>query len=260
MITDAELKTTYPLISTNNGCCAVWKLRQYRDTRNIYISTTTSSKIDDDDCEVAYLKELEKFMNDTHNQEITKIKNKLDLIENSKKIDCNKIQNLPEDILYEIKSYLEPELKFTRKFCMLRQLVEEIKIGTLGWMDVNRWLVNVPKKLLMNLIKDCGIYPSDFILKSGDKKEEWCKFICYKFNNLFSKEKSAIRIDKLMEQHNNHILIKDNRELIVDKWFRVLLHISMFQKYRKELEGKLKKTDNKIKVLKNSNITIKKNI
>jgi len=257
MITDAELRTTYPLISTDNGCCAVWKLRQYRDTRNIYISTTTSSKIDDDDDEVAYLKELEIFMNDTHTQEITKIKNKLDLIENSKKIDCNKIQNLPEDILYEIKSYLEPELKFTRKFCMLRQLVEEIKIGTLGWMDVDRWLVKVPKKLLMNLIKDCGIYPSDFILKSGDKKEEWCKFICYQFNKLFSKEKSAIMINKLMEQHKYQY---DTRELIGDKWFRVLLHISMFQKYRKELEGKLKKTDNKIKVLKNSNITIKKNI
>jgi len=253
MITHAELKTAYPLIGHSSD--AVWELHKYRcKSRDI---SNPSSKIDDDDCEVAYLKELEIFMNDTHTKGITKIKNKLALIENSKKIDCNKIQILPEDILYEIKSYLEPELKFTRKFCMLRGLVEEININfvTLSWMDIDMWLMNVPKKLLMNLITGCGIYPSD--VKSSDKKEEWCKFICCQFNILFSKEKSAIRIDKLMEQHKYEY---DNRELIVEEWFKIVLHIYCFNNYRKLLEGKLKKTDDKIRILKNRIITIKKNI
>jgi hypothetical protein len=122
-------------------------------------------------------------------------------------------------------------------------------------MSVDGWLVNVPKKLITNLITDCGIYPSD--VKSGDKKEEWCKFIYHQFQNLFSQKKSAIMINKLMEQHKYQY---DNRELIVDKWFKIVLHIYCFNNYRKLLEGKLKKTDDKVRILKNRIITIKKNI
>ena len=79
----------------------------------------------------------------------------------------------------------------------------------------------------------------------------------HQFQNLFCYSKKKTRVDKLMEQHK---YIYDNRELIVDKWFKIVLHIYCFINYRRLLERKLKKTDDKIRILKNRIITIKKNI
>jgi hypothetical protein len=253
------LKTAYPLIT--EGSHDLWKAQQYQTTSKDI--SKPSSKIDDDETEVAYLKEIELFMTETHTKEITKIKNKLAFIEKTQRFDCSKILLLPEDMIGEIKSYLEPELKFTRRFFIIRHLdMGGINLGwkdvswlNVSWMDVDRWLVNVPKKIVMNVITGCGIYPTG--VKSGDKKDEWCKFIHHQFHNLFSKEKSAIRIDKLMEQHK---YIYDNSELIIDKWFKIVLYIYCFNNYRRLLERKLKKTDDKIRILKNRNIVINKNI
>jgi hypothetical protein len=152
----------------------------------------------------------------------------------------------------EIKSYLEPELKFTRRFSILREL--HSGFVTLGWLDVDRWLANVPKKLIIDLITSCHIYATN--VKSGDKKDEWCKFIYYQIGKLFSKDKSAIRVDKLIEQNKPEYC----SGLIAEKWFRIVLHIYVFQKYRRELESKLKKTDKKICDFKNKKIVVKVNL
>lgn len=242
-----ELKTAYPLITEESH--DLWKAQQYQTfSKDI---SKPSSKIDDDETEVAYLKEIELFMTETHTKEITKIKNKLAFIEKTQRFDCSKILLLPEDMIGEIKSYLEPELKFTRRFFILRQL----DIGFGSWMDVDRFLSNIPKKIVMNVITGCGIYPST--IKSKDLKDEWCKFIQHQFNNLFCLGKIRIRIDKLMEQHN---YIYDNRERIIDRWFKIMLCLVSFKRYRAELEAKHKKTDARLKVLKNTIIKIKKNI
>lgn len=252
----ADLKTAYPLL-TNEHNNTMYRLEQISSNcKDIF---EPSTKIDDEETEINYLRELEVFLKDIHNTEIKRINNRIRLITNSNNFDGSKVKNLPHDIIYEIASYLEPEIKFTRKFSMLRQL--DMGFVTLGWIDVYRFVEKVPKKLIIDLIYDCRIYPSE--VKSSDKKEEWCKFIYTQIHTLFSKEKSAIRIDKLIEQHTlpifycNKDLIVD---FIVDKWFKVILHIVAYKNYRKLLEGKLKKTDTKIKVLKNTKIVVKKNI
>jgi hypothetical protein len=107
----------------------------------------------------------------------------------------------------------------------------------------------------MSVLCSCGIYPS--CVKSKYQKDEWCKFIHHQINNLFSIGKFRIRIDKLMEQHN---YIYDNKEKVIDKWFKVILCFVSFKRYRAELEGKNKKTDTRLKVLKNTVIKIGKNL
>jgi hypothetical protein len=249
MNTTDDLKTAYPLLTSEGDM--EWRLQQL--TSNSKNVSKHTSKFDEDEIEIAYLKELELFMNETYTKEITKIKNKLLLIENSKKFDCSKIQYLPEDMIYEIKSYLEPEIKFTRKFSIIREL--DMGFVALGWIEVDRWLANIPKKLLMNVITDCEVYPSQ--VKSKDLKEEWCKFIYTQIHNLFSLEKSAVRVDKLMEQHTYY---NSGRCLILDRWFSIILHLQIYKKYRASLENKLKKTDIKLKLLKDTKIKCKNNI
>ena len=247
-----QLKTAYPLLANEHNN-TMYRLQEV--SSNCKYIFDGSNKLDDEETEINYLRELEVFLKDIHNTEIKRINNRIGLITNSNNFDVSKVKNLPQDMIYEIASYLEPEINFTRKFSILRKL--DMRFDTLGWFEVAGWLVNIPKKLIMDLLNQCEIYPSG--VTTSEKKEEWCKVIYTQIHTLFSKEKSAIRIDKLIEQHTPPIL-SCNKDLIIDKWFKVILHIVAYKNYIKLLEGKLKKTHTKIKVLKNTKIVVKKNI
>ena len=202
-----QLKTAYPLLANEHNN-TMYRLQEV--SSNCKYIFDGSNKLDDEETEINYLRELEVFLKDIHNTEIKRINNRIDM-----------------------------------------------RFDTLGWFEVAGWLVNIPKKLIMDLLNQCEIYPSG--VTTSEKKEEWCKVIYTQIHTLFSKEKSAIRIDKLIEQHTPPIL-SCNKDLIIDKWFKVILHIVAYKNYRKLLEGELKKTDTKIKVLKNTKIVVKKNI
>jgi hypothetical protein len=240
-----ELKIAYPLITSHK---LSYDLLEYQRVNNTLLKQTCS--IDDDEKEFAYLTELELFITNTLKENQKKIQHQFRMIENSKNFDCSKIQELPDDMIDEIKSYLEPELKFTRKFSVLRFIHSVLPYPA----SVYTWLDKVPKKLIIDLIRSCNIYPSN--VTTGEKKEEWCNFIYHQINLEFNREKYSTRIDKLLERHSYHY----SGDKLVERWFKVVLHIHVFQKYRRELEIKLKKNDRKIYELKNRIISVKQNI
>jgi hypothetical protein len=244
MNTHNELTIAYPTITSHQS----YNLLEYQRVNNTLLKQTNN--IDDDEKEIAYLTELELFITNTLKENQKKIQHKFRMIENSKNFDCSKIQELPDDMIGEIKSYLEPELKFTRKFSVLRLIHSGLPYPE----SVYTWLDKVPKKLIIDLIRSCDIYPSR--VNTSDKKEEWCNVIYHQINLEFNREKYSTRIDKLIERHSYQY----GRDKLVERWYKVVLHIYVFQKYRRELETKLKKTDRKIYELKNRLISVKKYI
>jgi len=236
----------YPLINTQNK---VYKLKQIEVAFKELQTETNNIKSDEE--EVVYLEQLENFITNTYLENITKIKKRTAMIERTKKFDFSKIKNLPDDCIFEIKSYLAPELNYVRKFSILRQLDS----GFSWWRDVDDYLFKVPKKLLISMKESCGIYPS-ISVKSGDQKEKWCRMIIDETQRLFSKKKDEMRVDKLLANRDAEWSSDPNIKLI-DKWFKFFLYIHTFKKYRAELESKVKKTDAKLTILKNKKIVVK---
>lgn len=236
----------YPLINTQNK---VYKLKQIEVAFKELQHEVNNIKSDEE--EVLYLEQLENFITNTYMSEITKIKKREKQIERTKNFDCSKIKNLPPDMVYEIKSYLAPELNYVRKFSILRQLDS----GFSWWRDVETYLWKVPKKLIIAMKDSCNIYPS-MSIASKDDKEKWCRMIIDETQRLFSKKKDEMRVDKLLANRDAEWSLDPNIKLI-DKWFKFFLYIHTFKKYRAELESKLKKTDTKISSLKNKKIVVK---
>jgi hypothetical protein len=236
----------YPLINTQNK---VYKLKQIEVAFKELQTETNNIKSDEE--EVVYLEQLENFITNTYLKNLTEIKNRTAMIERTKKFDFNKIKNLPDDCIFEIKSYLEPELNYVRKFSILRQ----IDSGFSWWRDVDDYIFKVPKKLIIALKESCAIYPSMYV-KSGDQKEKWCRMIIDETQKLFSKKKDMLRVDKLLSNRDAE-WSSDPQIKLIDKWFKFFLYIHTFKKYRAELESKLKKTDTKISSLKNKKIVVK---
>jgi len=236
----------YPLINTQNK---VYKLKQIEVAFKELQTETNNIKSDEE--EVVYLEQLENFITNTYLKNLTEIKNRTAMIERTKKFDFNKIKNLPDDCIFEIKSYLEPELNYVRKFSILRQ----IDSGFSWWREVDDYIFKVPKKLIIALKESCAIYPSMYV-KSGDQKEKWCRMIIDETQKLFSKKKDMLRVDKLLSNRDAE-WSSDTQIKLIDKWFKFFLYIHTFKKYRAELESKLKKTDTKISSLKNKKIVVK---
>ena len=236
----------YPLINTQNK---VYKLKQIEVAFKELQTETNNIKSDEE--EVVYLEQLENFITNTYLKNLTEIKNRTAMIERTKKFDFNKIKNLPDDCIFEIKSYLEPELNYVRKFSILRQ----IDSGFSWWRDVDDYIFKVPKKLIIALKESCAIYPSMYV-KSSDQKEKWCRMIIDETQKLFSKKKDMMRVDKLLANRDAE-WSSDPQIKLIDKWFKFFLYIHTFKKYRAELESKLKKTDTKISSLKNKKIVVK---
>jgi hypothetical protein len=236
----------YPLINTQNK---VYKLKQIEVAFKELQTETNNIKSDEE--EVVYLEQLENFITNTYLKNLTEIKNRTAMIERTKKFDFNKIKNLPDDCIFEIKSYLEPELNYVRKFSILRQ----IDSGFSWWRDVDDYIFKVPKKLIIDLKDKCNIYPSMYV-KSGDQKEKWCRMIVDETQKLFSKKKDMMRVDKLLANRDAE-WSSDPQIKLIDKWFKFFLYIHTFKKYRAELESKVKKTDEKLTTLKNKKIVVK---
>jgi len=241
--------SNYPLIDTTNK---VYKLKQIESALKELQAEANNMKGDEE--EVVYLEQLENFIANTYMSEITKIKKRTAMIERTKNFDCSKVKNLPDDMIYEIKSYLQPELEYTRRFSILRQ----IDSGFSWWYDVDDYLNKVPKKLLIALKDSCNIYPS-MSVSSKDQKEKWCRMILEETQRRFNKKNDTTRVDKLLANRNDE-WSSDPKIKLIDKWFKFFLYIYTFKKYRAELESKVKKTDAKLTLLKNKKFVVKYNL
>ena len=235
------MNTNYPLLSKESS----YRLRTINYSCDDLLKGANTIKDEAD--EIAYLRELELFYTNNYMSEITKIKKRTDMIERAKNFDCNMVKNLPDDIICSIKGYLEPELNFTRKFSILRQ----INSGFAWWRDIDDYLIKVPKKLIIALKKSCCIIPRADVV-SRDSKEAWCRMIDEETAKLFCKNNDLMRVDKLLAGRECEWGLRPQ----LDRWFMFFLYIHTFKKYRATLEGKLKKTDEKISSLKKTDIVV----
>ena len=240
-----QLKNTYPAILS----------QQYTEYRIRSVETDLkqlmkpSTLINTDKLEIEYLKEFQLFLLNTYTEQSKQIQNKLSMIERSQRFDCSQIQYLPDDAIYEIRSYLGPEIQYTRKFCILRH----IDNGFTTRFDAERWLEKVPKKLILDLLQSLRVYAN---IQSKNKKEEWCEFIFKELRLKYNAERYAVRIDKLLEQAKAESSC--NQEDHLNKLYKFALHISAFLKYRTSLESKETTTKTNLNSLKNKKIVVKK--
>jgi hypothetical protein len=236
----------YPLIDTTNK---VYKLKQIECALKELQAEANNTK--DDEAEVAYLEQLENFIANTYYKNITEIKKRTDVIDRTKKFDISKVQNLPPDMVYEISTYLQPEIQYARKFSVLRSIRSNI-----GWYgELESYLFKVPKTLLMDLKDKCVIYPSMYC-KSSDTKEVWCKMIIEETDKIISHSKTLMRMDKLIAINREEYSSNPNEKKI-DKWYKFFLYINTYKKYRNALEQKINKDKNKLTIIKNKKFVVK---
>jgi hypothetical protein len=247
MTTNAEL---YPLICENNSS---YQVDSYIGCIDGIVRKTTQIVKDDD--EVAYLEEIHKLLETEYLKSKKLIEGKKKVATQHKNLDLEKVKKLPDDILYEIKSYLAPELDYARKFGVLRQL-------SFNWYCYLRpavylerdYLLAVPKELIIKLTDTLNIGYS-MNMKHGDKKERWLEMIVEEVDRLVGNTKSSMRMDKLLFNHRQEYSSNNNRR--IDKWYSFWLNVIVFKKYRKELEAKKGKNVDKLKALKNKKIVVK---
>jgi len=247
MTTNAEL---YPLICENNSS---YQVDSYINCIDGIVRRTTQIVKDDD--EVAYLEEIHKLLETEYLKSKKLIESKKRIATQHKNLDLEKVKTLPDDILYEIKSYLAPELTYARKFGVLRQLSFNWTCYLLPAVYLESdYLFAVPKDLIVKLIDSLSIVFS-MSMKSGDKKERWLEMIVEEVDRLVGNTKSNMRMDKLLLNHNQEY--SSNNQKRIDKWYSFWLNVIVFKKYRKELEAKKSKNVDKLKALKNKKIVVK---
>lgn len=242
-ITQEQVSIMYPIITQGKAYSVLCTMEKYNEL------FSESSKLEED-IELEYLDELRRFVNENYEKALNKIYNKLDSIHKTRTFDIEKIKLLPDDMIYEIKSYLEPELKYTRRFTLLRSMDERFD-GNLRYVE--SYLFKVPKKLIIDMIKGCNITHYENPLTTNASKENWCRMIGAEVRKHFSISGDLIRMDKNLDRQNREY----STPKILDKWFKFFLYINTYQKYRDLLESKLKKTDAKLTVLKNKKIVVK---
>jgi hypothetical protein len=235
----------YPLIDTTNK---VYKLKQIETALRELQTEANNTK--NDEAEVAYLEQLENFIANTYYRNITEIRKRTDLIERTKRFDISKVQNLPPDMVFVIQSYLQPEIKYATRFALLRSIQQRY---TGLWEVEYNLMGNVPKKILMDLVEKCNIYPT-MSVKSKDQKEKWCRMIIEELGK-FGYDKSIMRMDKLLALHNEEW--SSTSEKRIDKWYKFFLYIMVYKKYRVELAKSIHNQTEKLNNLKNKKIVVK---
>jgi hypothetical protein len=235
----------YPLIDTQHK---VYKLKQIETSLRELQTEANNTK--SDEAEVAYLEQLENFISNTYYKNITEIRKRTDLIERTKRFDISKVQYLPPDMIGEIKSYLQPEIKYATRFTMIRSIQQRY---TGLWEVEYNLMGNVPKKILMDLVEKCNIYPT-MSVRSKDQKEKWCRMIIEEIGK-WNYEKSLIRTDKLLALHNEEW--SSTTEKRIDKWYKFFLYIIVYKKYRVELATSIHNKTEKLNILKNKKIVVK---
>jgi hypothetical protein len=239
-----ELKVMYPVINKINK---IHNIQGIMTTCGILHKQANIIKTDEE--EISYLEEIETYIGNLYCSQITKIKLKKQQIEKAKKFDMSKIQNLPDDMIYEISTWIQPELQYTKKFMVLQKFQTSIS----GNWEMELFLVKLPKALLIDLIKDkCNIYSSMYC-KTSHQKEKWCRMMIEELSKLVGEQRGNIRIDKHLAIMNDEYGSDKN----IDKWFKLFLHIQTYKKYRQELEIDDKIIIGKLNKLKNTKISVK---
>ena len=188
---------------------------------------------------------------------IRRIQYKRQAIINTEKFDIRKVRNLPDDCVYEISTYLQPEIDYTKKFILLRDVLETFN----NTWDVEYNLMRkVPKKLMMKLIDECGIYPSINNIKVRPKhqKSRWCNMILDMMGNTAPYTYSETRLDKILAITTFNKYENYNGKSHIDNWYNFILHIVVYNKYRRELEQSISGHSELLANLKNNKIKVKK--
>jgi len=235
----------YPLIDTQNK---VYKLKQIETLLRELQTEANNTK--SDEAEVAYLEQFENFIANTYYKNITEIRKRTNLIERTKNFDISKVQYLPPDMVYEISTYLQPEIKYATRFTMIRSIQQRY---TGLWEVEYNLMGNVPKKILMDLVEKCNIYPT-MSVRSKEQKEKWCRMIVEEIGK-WNYEKSLTRTDKLLALHNEEW--SSTTEKRIDKWYKFFLYIIVYKKYRVELATSIHNKTEKLNILKNKKIVVK---
>jgi hypothetical protein len=235
------LKTNYPLIVANESVSSL--MTSNNAFTNLHKS---ANKIKTDEEEIAYLDELENFVMNTYCENITKIKLKKQQIERTQAFDISKVQNLPDDMIYEISTYLQPEIKYTKKFCILKRIC--LDNGSEWGMEHHLW--NAPKKLITDLTSECRMYFADYTPAIRPKINHIRGILKYLKQLVDEKD---IRLDKLLKLYDDEPYSHKH----LDICYKFFLYIETFLKYRKELESKVSKNKATLKKIKNNKIVIK---
>jgi hypothetical protein len=240
-----ELKIQYPTIAK---ATSLYKLQQIQS--GFKELQSGANNLIYDEVEKEYLDQLELFIANEYCSQITKIKKRQAQIERTKNFDISKVQYLPPDMIGEIKSYLQPEIKYATRFTMLRSIQQRY---TGLWEVEYNLMGNVPKKILMDLVEKCNIYPT-MSVRSKDQKEKWCRMIVEEIGK-WNYEKSITRTDKLLALHNEEW--SSTTEKKIDKWYKFFLYIIVYKKYRVELATSIHNKTEKLNILKNKKIVVK---
>jgi len=242
MNTHPELQNSYPTITETSR---VYKLVNHQT--NLKELFDNSNLIIKDNNELDYLWELKNFILKSSNTTLDQIEKRLTMIKNTKSFDIEKVKELPDDIINEIKSYLEPEIIYTRRLSVMRNIISD----WITWIDTDIYLNNVPKKIILNLKDRCNIYPITNI-RSKDLKQKWSRMIFEETLKVFSKERESMRIDKQL--YNQRYEYGLNKQL--DKWYDFFLYMNTFKKHRAFLESNIRNNNLKLIELKNKNIVV----
>lgn len=242
MNTHPELANSYPTIVETSR---VYKLVNHQT--NIKELFDNSSLITQDNNELIYLWELRNFILESSNIGLDQIEKRLTMIKNTKSFDIEKVKELPDDMIREIKSYLAPEIIYTIRLSVMRNIISDWTT----WIDTDIYLNNVPKKLIINLKDRCNVSFS-MNIRTKDLKQKWSRMIFEESLKVCSKERGSVGIDKLLDNQRREYGI--NKQL--DRWYDFFLYINTFKKHRAFLESNIKKNNLKLIQLKNNNIVV----
>jgi hypothetical protein len=190
--------------------------------------------------EIAIFTELLRYQDEEYIALKKKVQGKL-LLHKYRDFDIESVKKLPDDILFEIKSYLEPEITKSRKLGVLL-LYKQI--------NMDGFCFKLSKKQLMELFRNSIGYTA---LRSGAQKEVWCNYL-----HEALRDDQPNKRDTFTQLNTRPVWCGEKRQDNgINNYYKLLLHIVCFIKHRTMLEKNKKKNEAKIKTLKNTEIRVK---
>jgi len=245
LLVEYNYKNPYPLQNTH-------------EHHNTLLSNANKIKTDDE--ETLYLDELESYLHNEYLEQLTKIKLRNQLIEKSKNFDISKVKELPTDLIFEISRFLEPELTYTKKFMVVRNIrfrwhdmlfTDSSCVNSI--LKTNYYLEKVSKKIIMDLVSSCNLDYNLNYPKKSNKKSIWCYDVYSAIDKVIG-DNSNKRIDKLLDLQKSEGYVNSRK---LDRLYKFLLHINTFKKYKEKLEKITDETNEKLKKLRNQKIEVK---
>lgn len=228
-----ELKAQYPLIAQDKY--VGWGL-----ARTVYDYTHCYTLEDNND--IAELEELELFYSNLYHSHQKKLKEHTNRIRRTSNFDISKVQDLPDDIIGVIKSYIEPELAYVKKLTVLDTFARLHRRSAPRAME--RWLTPVPKELIVDILRG-GCIGVSISVNIAEPKDEWCNQIHNKLQTLTEYTDKQISY-----------LLKDT--YCSSAMYRFLLHMKVFIDYRNKLEANKRANKEKLDKLKKTKILVKR--